>query len=324
MMFTKISGVLLATLLVVLGLKELAHVVYHPHELEEAAYHIEVPEDLGAGAAPEEEGPVDFGVLVAAADPADGEAVARKCLACHTFEEGGATVTGPNLHDVLGRMAGSVPGFAYSDAMSDYDETWGYQNLYDFLENPRGYIQGTAMVFVGLPREEERIAMLAYLRSINPAAPALPDPLPPEPEGEEGADGEAADGDAPAEEASLDYGTLIRAADAEAGQASARICLACHTFDEGGMIITGPNLHNIVGRQAGAVPGFAYSPAMQEFGEAWDWATLDAYLQNPSEVVPGTNMVFAGLPDLDTRMNVLAYLHEVSPDGLALPEPAAE
>lgn len=179
MMFTKVSGVLLATLLVVLGLKEVAHIVYHPHELEEPAYVIEVPEEAAGAAVAEEEGPVDFGALIPAADPAAGEAAARKCLACHTFDAGGPVITGPNLHDVLGRMAGAAPGFNYSDAMASYEEVWTYQNMYDFLENPRGFLPGTAMVFVGLPSEEERIAMLAYLRQINEAgAPPLPEPLP--------------------------------------------------------------------------------------------------------------------------------------------------
>src|SRR5690606_36549980 len=113
-------------------------------------------------AAPEVERPVDFGVLVAAADPADGEVVARKCLACHTFEAGGPVVTGPNLHDVLGREVGAVPGFAYSSAMANYEGVWSYENIYRYLENPRAYVRGTAMIFAGLPRQDERIAMPAY------------------------------------------------------------------------------------------------------------------------------------------------------------------
>lgn len=179
MMFTKVSGVLLATLLVVLGLKEVAHIVYHPHELEEPAYVIAVPEETSGTAVAEEEGPVDFGALIPAVAPGAGEAVARKCLACHTFDAGGPVITGPNLHDVLGRVAGAAAGFNYSDAMASYGQPWSYENMDAFLENPRAYLPGTAMVFVGLPSEEERIAILAYLREINAAgAPPLPAPLP--------------------------------------------------------------------------------------------------------------------------------------------------
>lgn len=179
MMFTKVSGVLLATLLVILGLKELAHIVYHPHELDEPAYVIAVPEGDAATAVAEEEGPVDFGALIPAADIAAGQAAARKCLACHTFDAGGPVITGPNLHDVLGRAAGAASGFNYSSAMADYDQVWTYENMYAYLENPRAYLPGTAMVFVGLPTQEERIAILAYLRDINlDGAPPLPAPLP--------------------------------------------------------------------------------------------------------------------------------------------------
>jgi cytochrome c len=197
MMFTKVSGVLLATLLVIFGLKEAAHIVYHPHELEEPAYPIEVPEEVAGGAPVEEAGPVDFGTLIPAADPAAGEAAARKCLACHTFNAGGPIITGPNLHDVLGRPAASVAGFSYSEAMRNFGSVWDYQTLYDYLENPRAYLPGTAMVFAGLPNEEERIAMIAYLRQINEAAaPPLPEPLaaaaPADAAAAAAADGEAA------------------------------------------------------------------------------------------------------------------------------------
>lgn len=193
MMFTKVSGVLLATLLVVLGLKEVAHVVYHPHELEEDAYVIEVPEDLGA-AAPEEEAPLDLGRLLPMASVEAGKTASAKCMACHTFEAGGPVVTGPNLHDVLGREAGSVAGFNYSSAMADYDNVWTYENLNAFLADPRGYLPGTAMVFVGLPKDEERLALIAYLRDISPNPPPLPDPLPePEPEADSGDDAAAVD-----------------------------------------------------------------------------------------------------------------------------------
>src|SRR5690606_22330180 len=112
-------------------------------------------------------------------------------------------VTGPNLHDVLGREVGAVPGFAYSSAMANYEGVWSYENMYRYLENPRAYVPGTAMIFAGLPRQDERIAMLAYLRSLSPNPPPLPEPLPEVVE----EDGEAA----PADEAAAgpDYGAML-------------------------------------------------------------------------------------------------------------------
>lgn len=213
MTFTKVSGALLAVFLIVLGLKELSHVVYHPHELEEAAYKIEVPETLGAGGAAEEE-VLDLGAMLRNADVSAGESQARKCVSCHTFEVGGGALTGPNLHGVVGREAGAVSGFNYSSAMNDYGQPWLYENLNAYLENPRGYIQGTAMSFAGIRDDEDRVDLIAYLASISPGSPDFPEPLPEEEtaegetEGEAAEEGEAAsgedaaseDGDTPAEE----------------------------------------------------------------------------------------------------------------------------
>ncbi|MBA4802197.1 MAG: cytochrome c family protein [Euryhalocaulis sp.] len=213
MTFTKVSGALLAVFLIVLGLKELSHVVYHPHELEEAAYKIEVPETLGAGGAAEEE-VLDLGAMLRNADLSAGESQSRKCVSCHTFEAGGGALTGPNLHGVVGRQAGSVSGFNYSSAMADYDNPWLYQNLNEYLQNPRGYIQGTAMSFAGIRDDEDRVNLIAYLASISPDAPEFPEPLPEE---EETAEGETAEGEAAAEgEATSEEGEEAASEDAAA------------------------------------------------------------------------------------------------------------
>ncbi|MCG8442701.1 MAG: cytochrome c family protein [Caulobacterales bacterium] len=198
--WNKIIGSALTTLMVIFGLNELAHVVYHPHALEEPAYVIEVPDEAGGSAEPVEEGPPDFGALIPVADVAAGENQAKKCVACHTFNAGGNNLVGPNLWNVMGRVAGGVDGFNYSGAMTDYAQPWDYQNLYDYLERPAGYISGTAMAFAGLRKSEDRINIIAYIRQQADTPLALPAPLPaPEeaaasedasPAAEDGADGE--------------------------------------------------------------------------------------------------------------------------------------
>ncbi len=175
--WNKIAGAILGTALALFGLKEIAHIIYHPHGLDEPAFLIDLPDGPGPG--PDVvEGPVDFGALLAVADISAGEKVARKCVSCHTFDQGGNTMTGPNLYDIFGRVAGGVEGFSYSNAMVEYGKEWGFQNMYEYLESPRNYVPGTAMSFAGLRKQSDRINIVAYMRSLSDDPVPLPDPLP--------------------------------------------------------------------------------------------------------------------------------------------------
>ena len=95
--------------------------------------------------------------------------------------------------------------------------------------------------------------------------------------------------------------------DATAGKAVFRQCMACHSVKAGENKI-GPSLHNIVGRPSHSVEKFNYSAAMKAYDVTWDHATLDHYLINPRETVPGTRMIFVGLKDEADRKNLIAYL----------------
>ncbi len=87
-------------------------------------------------------------------------------------------------------------------------------------------------------------------------------------------------------------------------------CAGCHSTDAG-KIIVGPSLFGIVGRQAGQMEGFKYSPANKNSGITWDAATLDKYVTNPQAVVPKTIMPYAGLKDATKRADLIAYLETV-------------
>ncbi len=89
-------------------------------------------------------------------------------------------------------------------------------------------------------------------------------------------------------------------------------CRACHsvTKEQEGKI--GPPLAGVVGRKAAAVPGFAYSKPLAASGLTWDEATLDKWLTQPSTLVPGTAMVFVGLPKPEDRQAIVAYLKKIS------------
>lgn len=84
-------------------------------------------------------------------------------------------------------------------------------------------------------------------------------------------------------------------------------CLACHAlaYDR-----TGPRHCGLLGRKAGSVPGFPYSPAMRASGIVWDEAALDAFLRSPMDKVPGTSMGYAGIPDAQERADLIAWLRQ--------------
>ena len=88
-------------------------------------------------------------------------------------------------------------------------------------------------------------------------------------------------------------------------------CRTCHVTDPGVNRI-GPSLAGIVGRAAGTVAGYSYSPANANSGITWTPEKLFQYLENPQRVVPGTKMVFPGIPDAQRRADLIAYLQTPS------------
>lgn len=95
-------------------------------------------------------------------DAAAGEAAYGQCRVCHMVEEGKNGV-GPSLHGIIGREAGSIEGFRYSDANANSGVTWTPEAMFDFLENPRKFMPGTRMAFPGLKDPQARADLIAYL-----------------------------------------------------------------------------------------------------------------------------------------------------------------
>lgn len=172
----KVISAILVAGIVGVGSAVMAGILYAPHELEEPVYKIALPEPeaAGGGAAPAAEAQ-PIGALLASADPAAGETVAKKCTACHSFDPGGANKVGPGLHDVVGREIGKHGGFAYSQVMAGKGGTWDYEALNAFLLNPKEWLPGTKMSFAGLAKEKDRADVIAYLRSITANPPPLPE-----------------------------------------------------------------------------------------------------------------------------------------------------
>ena len=96
-----------------------------------------------------------------AADPEKGKEIYGRCLACHAVEY---DRVGPRHCGVVGRHAGSIPGFAYSDAMKRSKLTWSEKTLDRFLAAPMKAVPGTTMTYAGVPDAKERADLIAYLK----------------------------------------------------------------------------------------------------------------------------------------------------------------
>jgi cytochrome c2 len=99
--------------------------------------------------------------------------------------------------------------------------------------------------------------------------------------------------------------------DAQRGAQVFAQCKVCHSL-EAGKNMVGPSLHGLLGRKAGSVPGYAYSPAMKNANVTWNDDTLSRYLADPKAFIPGDKMVFTGIKDPSKLGDLLAYLNQAT------------
>ena len=104
----------------------------------------------------------------AAQDAAAGEKVFAKCKICHQIGEGAKNMVGPVLNGVVGRKAGTYPGYHYSDANKNSGITWDEATLKEYLKDPKAKVPGTKMVFPGLKSDEDIANVIAYLKQFGP------------------------------------------------------------------------------------------------------------------------------------------------------------
>ena len=171
----KIIGAILGTCILLLVTSFAAGAIFAPVMPEKPGFEIAVKEEAHGGgkeaaAAPSE--PIEK--LLQTASVEKGAAAAKKCAACHTFEKGGPNRVGPNLFGIVERARASEAGFNYSAAMKAKTGKWTYDDLNQFIANPKAFVPNTAMGFAGIPKDTERADVIAYLRSLSDNPLPLP------------------------------------------------------------------------------------------------------------------------------------------------------
>ncbi|MBE0412724.1 c-type cytochrome [Yoonia sp.] len=117
----------------------------------------------------------------AGGDPTRGEALFRQCSGCHQIGEGAENRIGPQLNHIFDRAAGAVEGFRYSNGLSRAAAVglaWNYDTLDAFIENPRTLVSNTRMSFRGMPDQQDRDDLVAYLRVFSDSPMNIPEAAP--------------------------------------------------------------------------------------------------------------------------------------------------
>lgn len=174
--YEKLGVAVLVTAWLIFGANWAGNMLVHPKHLETPAFKVAgAGESADKAAKPAAEAKeVDALTLLAKADVKAGEKIFKKCHACHTADKGGPNRVGPNLWNIVGRPKGSHEGFSYSSAMKEKGGEWTYKDLDHFIHDPKAFVKGTKMSFVGLKKPEDRAAVIKYLHTLSDSPKPLP------------------------------------------------------------------------------------------------------------------------------------------------------
>lgn len=174
--FNKVLAAILVAMLVAMITGFVAHKIVSPAKLAKNVYVVEgvaAPAEGGAATAPK--GPAPIEPLLGKANVEAGQKYARVCGTCHSFGKGEAALIGPNLYGVVGGPHAHMAGYDYSDAMKAlHDKEWTFDELNEFLYNPRAHVPGTKMTFAGIKNDQDRANVIAWLRTLSDSPVALP------------------------------------------------------------------------------------------------------------------------------------------------------
>ena len=159
--FNTIAGWVLGAGIVLLGANLVTGEIYKAERPETMGYPIAgVVEEGGSDGAAAEQPIAHY---LQTADAARGEAVFRKCAACHNADNGGASGLGPNLWAMMGSAVAQRAGFSYSDALRNHGGNWDWETTSAWLHSPRTFAPGTKMTFAGLSDPQDRADILLFL-----------------------------------------------------------------------------------------------------------------------------------------------------------------
>ena len=163
----KIIVSIVFAVILIMGINKIADSIFYVEKPEKSAYQVASVTTAASTTSTETNSTSseseNIMALFASTSAAEGAKVFKKCSACHSIAEGGANKIGPALWGVLGRPAGSVPGYKYSKAMAAYGKNWSFEEMNGFLIKPKGWIKGTKMSFAGLKKAEDRAAVILYM-----------------------------------------------------------------------------------------------------------------------------------------------------------------
>ena len=173
----KLALAVLGTLLGSMALGVSTNALYAPVKPAKAGYDLPaegVKAEANAGGA-EAVSSEPLPVLLAKADAAKGQANAKACLTCHSFDKAGAPgKAGPMLYGVVGRPKATVTGYSYSDVFKGLGGDWKYEDINRLLTSPKAFAAGTKMTYPGEADAKKRADILAYLQTLSDSPVPFP------------------------------------------------------------------------------------------------------------------------------------------------------
>lgn len=162
----KIAASIILASLITMIVGTVSNILYRPKlDLTQRGYNIKIVEDNPISPQPStSQKLLNIEELMSKANAEAGARIIKKCISCHSFNQGGEHKVGPNLWAIINANKGQKSGYQYSKAMLLAKGIWDHESLFHFLQKPSQYIPGTKMSFAGLSKPQEIVDIIAYLK----------------------------------------------------------------------------------------------------------------------------------------------------------------